>query len=124
MRSDAGDEVRPYRLVPVEIERVHARPWDDHAISRLRARARQFGRLGFGDDDASDLAERLTLRDVERDDRRMCVGECRHLAGSLGGFRCGNAVAAGLIGDRTIGTDLATTLQRCAGFSGVRHGED
>ena len=62
----------------------HAAAWDDAEISAFTTRVVFFLRRGIGADDADDLAERLTLRDRDGDDRRMCV-ECSHLGdGEIG----------------------------------------
>ena len=106
-----------YRLTAGDADRAHARPWSDAMVLRFQARHDRLVRHGFGNDDATDLAERLALRDGDADDRRMCAGECRHLSGRVGAFRCGNSSPAGLVGDRSIGTDLAVMLQRCGGFA-------
>ena len=74
------------------------------------ARHARLLRAGYMNTDAEDLAERLTLRDRDADDRRLCI-ECKHYRPG----RCGNRERAGLrLPD--VGRDLAATLQRCAGF--------
>jgi hypothetical protein len=71
----------------------------------------RFPRLGLNATDADDLAERLTLRDRDDDDRHLCL-ECEN-------YRPGTCVhwrQAGL-GSAIVGRDLATMLQRCPGFA-------
>jgi hypothetical protein len=104
-----------YALTQAEADAAHAEPRDDSACGRFAARVTMFLRRGINATDADDLAERLHLRDVQGDDRRLCM-ECLHLAGRAAtGWRCGNARAAG------VGRDLPAALvalpQRCRGFS-------
>ena len=88
----------------------HAGGWDDAEIQAFTTRVMLFMRRGANTTDADDLAERLTLRDREADDSRLCL-ECRHYRPN----HCSNHVNAGLrVAD--LGRDLATTLQRCSGF--------
>ncbi len=105
---------RPYRLSRAEGDAAHAEPWDDTAISRFVARVSLFLRRRIDATDADDLAERLHLRDVQGDDRVLCV-ECAHLRGRPGAWACGNHVAADV--GRDLAGDLVTTMQRCAGFA-------
>lgn len=104
---------RPYRLSRAEGDAAHAEAWDDVAIARFVARVALLMRRGFDATDADDLAERLHLRDVQGDDRAICV-ECRNLAGRSGAWHCGNHQAAGV--GRDLPQALVTTMQRCAGF--------
>lgn len=104
----------PYRLSKAEADAAHAEPWGDAACARFVARVCVFLRRRVNTTDADDLAERLHLRDLQGDERGLCV-ECRHLAGQAGAWRCGNggAVDAG----RDLPAVLVTQLQRCAGFA-------
>ena len=100
----------PYRLSATESDQCHAQPWGDATCARFVARVCRFMRQDIDVTDADDLAERLHLRDVQQDDRGMCV-ECRHYRPS----RCGNHRVAGLnLPD--LGRDIAVMLQRCPGF--------
>jgi hypothetical protein len=111
--KDAPSELgaRPYRLSQSEADAAHVEPWDDAAIGRFTARVVLLMRRGINATDADDLAERLHLRDLQGDDRRVCL-ECRHLSGR----RCGNHVRAGLR-SAEVGAELAALLQRCQGFA-------
>ena len=63
--------------------------------------------------DAEHLAERLTLRDRQHDDRRLCL-ECAALADNR---RCLVAARGPLAGaDRRL-EPVPTILQRCEGFA-------
>lgn len=105
--------LRAYRLSDGDAAEAHAMPWDDDQIAAFVARVSLFMRRGQSAADAVDLAERLHLRDVRADDRRLCI-ECAHLAGRPGAWRCTNARAAGVGSELPRG--LATRLQRCGGF--------
>lgn len=105
---------RPYKLTLAQGDAAHPETWHDAARARFVARMGLFMRRGIDATDADDLAERLHLRDVEGDERRLCV-ECEHLAGrASSGWRCGNARAAGVASD--LPAELVTMAQRCAGF--------
>ena len=106
---------RPHRLTNDEADRCHAPCWDDAEMATFTARAERFALLGRRD--ADDLAERLTLRDRDGDDRRLCL-ECTWL-GDTG--RC-LAVATGRIpgADRWL-EPVQSILHRCGAF-GLRKG--
>lgn len=109
--GDATRNSRPYKPSQAEGDAAHAEPWDDAACARFVARVSLSLRRGINATDADDLAERLHLRDVQGDDRHLCV-ECRHYRPG----RCGNPRAAGLHSS-DVGRDLAGMLQRCPGFA-------
>ncbi len=101
---------RPYKLTPAGADTCHATGWDDAEISRFQARAAALRQRGLTGHDADDLAERLTLRDRQQDERVACV-ECSHYRPG----RCGNHRRAG-ISAPDVGSDMAVLLQRCPGF--------
>lgn len=101
---------RPYLLDREAANDCHAGGWEDAEIRRFQARTTILQRRGIVEQDAEDLAERLTLRDRESDDRRLCF-ECRHYRNG----RCGDHTRAG-IGSADVGRTLAGMLQRCPGF--------
>lgn len=103
MTSEQGDD-------------CHAGGWDGAEMDAFAAREARFTRMGRAVD-AVHLAERLTLRDREGDDRRLCL-ECTWL-GDTG--RCLAAAAGRIPGaDRRL-EPAQTILQRCAAF-GLRKG--
>jgi len=84
-------------------------------MAAFTARAERFALLGQADGD--DLAERLSLRDRDGDDRRCCL-ECSWL-GDTG--RCLAAATGRIPGaDRRL-EPVQTVLQRCLAF-GLRKG--
>ena len=94
----------------------HAGGWNDAEIEVFMVREARFARLGRVAD-ADDLAERLTLRDRDGDDRRLCL-ECTWL-GDTG--RCLAAATGRIPGaDRRL-EPVQTILQRCGAF-GLRKG--
>lgn len=105
---------RPYLLDREAANRCHAAGWDDAEIVRFEARDSLLRRRGISDQAAEDLAERLTLRDRERDDRALCL-ECNHYREG----RCVDQRRAGL-GSADVGRAFAATLQRCPGFQPAR----
>lgn len=78
-------------------------------------RAHRIRRRGFTEPDAVALAERLHLRDVQGDRRRMCV-ECVHLQARP--WRCRNHKAADV--PHELAGELTTILQDCPGFNTAR----
>lgn len=106
---------RPHRLTNDEGDRCHAPCWDDAEMAAFTARAERFALLGRAD--ADDLAERLTLRDRQHDERRLCL-ECTWL-GDTG--RCLAAATGRIPGaDRRL-EPVQTILHCCAAF-GLRKG--
>ncbi len=113
MPTAAAD--RPHRLTSDEADRCHAPCWGDAEKAAFTARRKRFALLGRAD--ANDLAERLTLRDRDGDDRRLCL-ECTWL-GETG--RCLAAATGRIPGaDRRL-KPAQTVLQRCEAF-GLRKG--
>ena len=100
------------QMTPAQGDDCHADGWDDAEIEVFMAREARFTRLGRTSD-AEHLAERLTLRDREQDDRRLCL-ECAALADNR---RCELAAQGRLPGaDRRL-EPVPTILQRCPGFT-------
>jgi hypothetical protein len=104
---------RPYRLSQADADSAHAQAWNDAACARFVARVALFLRRGINATDADDLAEGLHLRDLQGDDRALCL-ECWHLTGRPGAWHCGNHRAAGV--GRELPAELATLPQRCPEF--------
>ena len=99
-------------ITPAQGDDCHADGWDDAEIEVFLAREARFTRLGRVAE-AEHLAERLTLRDREQDDRRLCL-ECAALANNR---RCELAAQGRLPGaDRRL-EPVPTILQRCPGFT-------
>ena len=98
-------------MTPEQGDACHADGWDDPEIDAFKTRATKFTHMGRAND-AEHLAERLTLRDRDGDDRRMCL-ECRELR--LSG-RCGAAARGAMPGvDRQI-QPVPDILMRCQSF--------
>ena len=99
-------------MTPEQGDECHLGGWDDAEISAFAAREARFTRMGRAAE-AEHLAERLTLRDRQRDDRRLCL-ECTALADN---GRCLVAARGRLAGaDRRL-EPVPTILQRCPGFT-------
>lgn len=62
-------------MTPAEINLAMPRAWGDRELSRFQFRAGLFARRGFAAERAEHLADRLALRDMQGDDRRVCM-EC------------------------------------------------
>ena len=90
----------------------HLGGWDDIEIATFNEREARFARLGRSAD-ADTLAERLTLRDRQMDERRLCL-ECAALADNR---RCNVAARGSLSGaDRQL-EPVPAILHRCPGFT-------
>lgn len=96
-------------------DRCHAPAWDDAEIFIFTTRVLTFVRRGVDPSDADDLAERLTLRDRDVDDRHLCL-ECSHLMRS---GRCAAAALGHLTGADPRLEPVPTILMRCEGFTGT-----
>ena len=113
MPTAAAD--RPHKPTTGDAEGLHGPCRDEAELAAFTARAERFTLLGRAD--ADDLAERLTLRDRDGDDRRLCL-ECTWL-GDTG--RCIAAATGRIPGaDRRL-EPVQTILQRCVAF-GLRKG--
>jgi hypothetical protein len=97
-------------MTPEQGDDCHACGWDDAEIALFMGRAARFAQIGRRD--AEHLAERLTLRDRQFDDRRMCV-ECRELEPS---GRCAAARRGAIPGADRRMEPVQTLLCRCPGF--------
>ena len=99
-------------MTPEQGNECHAGGWDDAEINAYLAREARFTRLGRAAD-AEHLAERLTLRDRQHDDRRLCL-ECAALADN---GRCLVAARGRLPGASRRLEPVPTILQRCESFT-------
>ena len=90
-------------------------PWGDREIARFMFRQALFVRRGLPEPQAERLADRLALRDQQRDDRRMCI-ECSHLQASGG---CFAATHGWLPGTSRRHEPAPVILQRCEQFQWV-----
>lgn len=104
-------------MTSAEINLAMPRAWGDRELSRFQFRAGLFARRGFAADRAEHLADRLALRDMQDDDRRMCV-ECEHLQSDhpRHGRGC-FAARQGWLGIPKSLNPLLDTLQRCERFT-------
>ena len=107
-RSVANDVA--VSMAKAETNDLAAVAWTDADIATFIDRRDRLLRWGWPDAEAEKLAERLVKRDRELDDRVSCT-DCR----SYRPGQCGNHRAAGLT-TAEVGRDLASLLQRCAGF--------
>lgn len=85
-------------------------------IDTFTARLARFTDKGVNLDDSEALADRLVIRDRERDTQRVCM-ECAHLGS---GRNCRNWKSAGVAihsRDSKLPTDLVIQLQHCDGFA-------
>ena len=105
----APSSASPY-LSKASADRCHTPAWTEAEMFTFTIRSTKFVRIGLRPD-ADHLAELLTLRDRDGDDRRMCF-ECQHYRPG----RCGNHAGAGLRVPE-LSRDLAELLQRCPGFT-------
>lgn len=111
-------------LEPAEIN-ARIRPMNDREIARFVFRAALFERRGLTPELAERVADRLALRDQERDDRRCCL-ECTGLDQRRECMRVRVDRQTGAKGAARHMPDTSNdfqpmpiTLQRCAGFSFV-----
>lgn len=115
--AERGASVDLLRLSQAQADECHAGGWGDVEILSFRKRQSLMLARGYAPEDAEAMAEALTLRDRQGDDRRICL-ECTHL-GERG--RCIAASAGRIRGaDRRL-EPVPTILQRCEAF-GLRKG--
>lgn len=92
----------------------HSEAMNGQEIDTFKARLARFTDKGGSLTDAERLADKLTIRDREGDNRRLCL-ECAHLHGA-GRWHCGNWQQAEIGGPAMQGA-LVLMLQRCNGFT-------
>ena len=102
-------------MTPDQGDECHEGGWDDAEIDTFMARSKRFSVNGRSD--AEHLAERLTLRDRQADDRRMCV-ECRELEAS---GRCAAARRGAFISANRRLEPAPNVLTRCPAFIPTDH---
>lgn len=86
-------------------------------VTKFIAREERFKVKGIQPEVAEATADKLVIRDREKDDRRLCL-ECQHLNGYTT-LRCNNWKKAGICNSSEgtfISSDFALVLQRCYGF--------
>jgi hypothetical protein len=87
-------------------------------IDIFMSRLTRFTDMGLGLEPAEQLADRLFIRDRDRDDRTLCF-ECSYLRKS---WRCANWVRAGVAIrpiDANLPFEFVNLMQRCGGFNQV-----
>ncbi len=87
-------------------------PWGDAEFRRFDFRLALFKRRGLTEREAETLADRLALRDQDRDDRRVCL-ECIHLQHR---GTCFAAAQGWLAGVSKFLEPIPNLLQRCERF--------
>ena len=87
-------------------------PWGDAEFRRFDFRVGLFQRRGLLESEAHVLADRLALRDMEKDGRRVC-DECAHLQRDGG---CFAAAQGWMPGVSKRHQPVRSLLQRCAQF--------
>ena len=95
---------------------THFAGWSGAEIESMGVICARLRVLGMSDDQADALAEKLTNRRRELDDRVLCAIDCANYSAG----RCRNSMRAGV--GQQLG-ELATQLQRCPGFTsrGANH---
>ncbi|MBH1957544.1 MAG: hypothetical protein I8H70_02500 [Burkholderiales bacterium] len=96
----------------------HSQAMTNKEISTFENRANLFNRRGMAAVNAERLASKLTDRDRQDDERRLCL-ECAHMGGQHGAWRCNQWQRAGM-GATGIPAGLVLVLQRCDGFKETR----
>ncbi len=118
LQAEADQPLPPPRrcdnplMTAEQSDECHAGGWGKAEIDTFLKREARFTRMGRAAD-AEYLAERLTLRDRQHDDRRLCL-ECSALADN---GRCLVAARGRLPGVSRRLEPIQTILQRCKGFT-------
>jgi hypothetical protein len=104
-------------MAPEQSDQCHAGGWNDAEINTFTAKKVLLISRGCATDDAEQIAERLTLRDRQHDDRQLCL-ECAYLQG-WSYWRCGNWQTANVAGNG-LSRDIVFLFQRCVGFKSAQ----
>lgn len=115
--SDPTKTTERVSVVSVGTPPDHIQNFD--AADIYTARLALFTDRGLNLVTATALADRLALRDCQRDDRRVCL-ECAHISGATASRRCSQWRQAGL-GSQEVPRELPILLQRCKGFGATHH---
>jgi len=92
----------------------HSSALNTAELSRMAERLRLFAQRSVSGEAAERLADRLVIRDRQRESAHVCI-ECSLLSGSVRrGWRCGNHRGASIC--RDLADDFVTTFQRCPAF--------
>lgn len=118
IRASSQDSQDSQACLPTNVSAptLAAVAWTDEDIARFAEREARLLRWGWPAAEAEAMAERLVLRDRQRDDRVSCT-ECDHYRPG----RCGNHRAADLHAP-LVARDMAALLQRCGGFEPLHGG--
>jgi len=92
----------------------HSNAMNGMEIETFTGRVAVFTAKGLTSTEAEALAEKLSTRDREGDDRRVCL-ECSHLSGWAGRRQCRGLQHAGM-GGPLVSAGQVAVLQRCDGF--------
>lgn len=92
----------------------HSSAMNGGEIYTFTGRLHQFTRRGLAETEAESIADKLVIRDLESDDRRLCL-ECLHLKSGAGLGCCNQWRSAGL-GAAGVPAELVRQLQRCDSF--------
>lgn len=84
---------------------------DDVFVERVAL----FAERGLSAEEAEAMADQLARRDLERDERRVCL-ECLYLFGGADSRRCSQWRRIGQVNGPAIPGELALLLQRCPAF--------
>lgn len=88
----------------------------DTTSDTFTARLTLFKDRGLSTEEAEELAHRLTGRDLEQDDRRLCI-ECSHASGGAGGWRCSQWRPMQINSPDLPGDLVKVILHRCVRFN-------
>lgn len=104
-------------MTSTRINREGMPAWGEREERRFAFRVGLFQRRGLSQADAETWADRLYERDLERDDRRLCL-ECLQLQRD-GGCRAAREGRVPDLAPTFHAGSLKTTLMRCVGFDWV-----
>ena len=110
--SQANDEVWIV-IEPLAEPALYMPAWGETQILRFTFRSGLFQRRGLDFFAAEKLADRLALRDFERDDRRLCLECCSWQRGG----KCFQVAQGNLPNVSPRHEPVTTVLQRCDKFS-------
>ena len=126
--ATVNDAVKQNEEVSPTIQGASSVPFDKYCwpfssamnsgeVTKFIAREERFKVKGILPEVAEATADKLVIRDREKDDRRLCL-ECKHLNGYTT-LRCNNWKKAGICNSSEgafVSSDFAILLQRCFGF--------
>lgn len=113
--SDKTLQKQQNKVSVVSVGAIHG-PFQNTVLDAIAARLNLFSDRGLALEDAENLVVKLRERDMQEDDRRLCI-ECTHVYGGIGNWRCSQWRKHQHNGSEIPADFVTSILHRCSAFS-------